>query len=51
MKGRTSTTNGFGAWKSGQQLLLGSRGMHMKALYEIVSVKLAKQIARFYVAF
>jgi hypothetical protein len=46
MKGRTSTTNGIGAWKSGQQLLLGSGGMHMKVLYEMVSVKIAKQNAR-----
>jgi hypothetical protein len=45
-KGRTSTTNGIGAWKSGQQLLLGSGGMHMKALYEMVSVKIVKQNAK-----
>jgi hypothetical protein len=41
-----TTTNGIGAWKSGQQLLRGSGGMHMKALYEMVSVKIAKQNAR-----
>jgi hypothetical protein len=41
-----TTTNGIGVWKSGQQLLLGSGGMHMKALYEMVSVKIVKQNAR-----
>jgi hypothetical protein len=46
MKGRTSTTNGIGAWKSEQQLLLGSRGMRMEALYEMVSMDIAKQNAR-----
>jgi hypothetical protein len=46
MKARISTTNGIGTWKSGQQLLLGSRGMHMKALYEMVSMDIAKQNAR-----
>jgi hypothetical protein len=50
MKERTTTANGIGGWKSGQRLLLGSGGTHMKALYEIVSVKLAKQIAGSYVA-
>jgi hypothetical protein len=45
-KERTSITNGIRAWKSGQQLLLGSIGMHMKALYEMVSVKIMKQNAR-----
>jgi hypothetical protein len=39
-----TTTNGIGAWK-GQQLFLGSGGMHMKALYEMVSVKITKQNA------
>jgi hypothetical protein len=38
-----TTTNDIGAWKAGQQLLLGSGVMHMKALYEMVS---AKQSAR-----
>jgi hypothetical protein len=41
-----TTTNGIRVWKSGQQFLLGSGGMHMKALYEMVSVKIAKQNAR-----
>jgi hypothetical protein len=41
----TSTTNGIGAWTSGQQLLPGSGRMHMKALYEMGSVKIAKQNA------
>jgi hypothetical protein len=41
-----TTTNGIGAWKSGQQLLLESGGMHMKAIYEMVSLKIAKQNAR-----
>jgi hypothetical protein len=45
-KERTSTTNGIRAWKAGQQLLLGSGGMHMKALYEMVRVKIPKQNAR-----
>jgi hypothetical protein len=40
-----TTTNGIGAWKSGQQLLLGSGGKHMKAVHEMVSVKIAKQNA------
>jgi hypothetical protein len=40
-----TTMNGIGAWKSGQQLLPGSRRMHMKALYEIVVVKIMKQNA------
>jgi hypothetical protein len=38
-------------WKLVQRLRLGSGGTHMKALYEIVSMKLAKQIAGSYVAF
>jgi hypothetical protein len=42
----TLTTNGIGAWKSGQQLLLGSRSMQMKALCEMVSVDIAKQNTR-----
>jgi hypothetical protein len=46
MKGRTWTTNGVGAWESGQQLLLESGGMCMEALYELVSVDITKQNAR-----
>jgi hypothetical protein len=46
LRNERTTTNGIGAWKSGQQLLLGSGGMNMKALYEMVSVKIAKQKAR-----
>jgi hypothetical protein len=41
-----TTTNCIGAWKSGQQLLLGSGGMHMEALFEMGSVKIVKQNAR-----
>jgi hypothetical protein len=41
LKRRTSTTNGIGAWTSGQQLLLGSRGTQMEARYELVSVDIA----------
>jgi hypothetical protein len=40
-----TTTNGIGAWTSGQQLLPRSGRMHMKALYEMGSVKIAKQNA------
>jgi hypothetical protein len=40
-----TTTNGIGVWKSGPQLLPGSGRMHMKALYEMRSVKIAKQNA------
>jgi hypothetical protein len=50
IKERTSTTNDIGGWKSGQRLLLGSGGMHMKALYEMVSLDIAKEIAVFYFA-
>jgi hypothetical protein len=41
-----TTTNGIGAWTSGQKLLPGSGRMHMKALYEMVSAKIAKPNAR-----
>jgi hypothetical protein len=37
-----TTTNGIGAWTSGQKLLPGSGRMHMKALYKMVSAKIAK---------
>jgi hypothetical protein len=40
-----TTTNGIRAWTSGQQLLPGSGRMHMKALYEMGSLKIAKQNA------
>jgi hypothetical protein len=40
-----TTMNDIGAWTSGQQLLPGSGRMHMKALYEMGSVKIAKQNA------
>jgi hypothetical protein len=46
MKGRTSTTNGIEVGKSGQQLLLGSGGMRMESIYEMVSVDITKQNSR-----
>jgi hypothetical protein len=49
-EGKKTTTNGIGGWRSGQQLQLQSEGMLKKALYEIVSVKMAKQIAGSYIA-
>jgi hypothetical protein len=36
------TKDGFGGCKSGHRSPLGSRGTQKKALYEIVSVKIAK---------
>jgi hypothetical protein len=40
-----TTTNDIGAWTSRQQLLPGSGRMHMKALYEMGSVKIVKRNA------
>jgi hypothetical protein len=42
LKKESTTTNGIGAWTSGQQLLLGSGRMHMKALDQMVGVKIVK---------
>jgi hypothetical protein len=41
LRKKKTTTNGIGAWKSGQQLLLGSRGTQMEARYEMVSMDIA----------
>jgi hypothetical protein len=41
LRKESTTTNGIGAWTSGQQLLLGSRGAQKEARYELVSVDIA----------
>jgi hypothetical protein len=41
MEERILTTNGIGAWTTGQQLLLGRRGLQKGARYELVSVDIA----------
>jgi hypothetical protein len=42
------TKNGIGGCKSGHRSPLGSRGTRKKALYEIVSMKIAQQIAEIF---
>jgi hypothetical protein len=45
---RRPTKNGIGRCKSGQGSPLGSRGTRNKAIYEIVSMKIAQQIAEIF---
>jgi hypothetical protein len=46
LRKKRTTTDGIGGWSSGQRSPLGSGGTLKKTLYEFVSMKVAKQIAR-----